>query len=371
MQNITFRQPGVMDSWSTTPGGVTTHVPVSATQVYIFRTQSGYTGKRQKGKPKPNHAYLLQSSRVHGDNAAEQLYSDRSKTGQSGPILSPTVGGLGFELLPAADYSGIASAALDRLNDRVRGNLDVSVDLAEAHKTKKMFNATERLVDLTKTFTKKFGVVKLASNAWLEYVYGIKPLVNTIFGCANENINIVLNSTSRFKARASGPIRPSKVRINTIWGFIDYPVTNSSIKASISYGIDVRTDQFDLARWSTLNPVGIAYELMPFSFVADWVLNVGGYLRNMETYLLYANKFRGGYSTSLITGNLAFQLLDKNLSGNMVSQNSFHKGFVEFVSIQRSLLASYPVPTLPSFDVNMGSSRLLSAASLLGQMLRR
>jgi hypothetical protein len=371
MQNITFKPHGIMDTWATSPSGVVTYTPVNVTQDYVYRAQSGYTGKRPKVKPLPPHAYLLQCTRIHADNRANQRYSNGSTSEQRGSVLSTAISGLGFALLPTPNYAGLASEALDKLNDKVRGKLDVSIDLAQLPKTMKMLSATEQLVDYTKAFRSRFPLIKSASRAWLTYVYGIKPTLGTIFGCADENLRFVLNQTSRFRVRATGPVTPKFVSIPTVWGNINYPVTSSAIKASIGYGIDMRTNQFDLARWSSLNPLSIAWELLPYSFVVDWVFNIGGYLRNMETYLLYNNKFRGGYSTAFEAGKVTFELLDRATSGTLIYQNSFHKGFVEYTSIQRSILNSYPVPTLPSFDVKMGSSRMLSAAALLGQILGR
>jgi len=296
----------------------------------------------------------------------------------SGPILVPnTNNSIVFNDEDGALNSTLYNEALAKLTDSVRGDLDLSVDLAEWHQTAKMFNVTDKLVDYTHNFTRKasfakaliVGGVKSASNAWLEYVYGVKPLLSSIHGLAEENLRTVINKVSRHSARASGKYEPRTVTIQTIYGPWTNPILKSDLKRSFTFGIDLRDDQFDIARYSSLNPISIAWELTPYSFVADWVFNVGGYLRQYETYLLFANKFRGGFLTTLTVGDVTWDWGRTSIPGYKVNIDRFH-GDAHVMSLDRTLLSSYPAPRFPSFKAQLGSSRLLSAAALLGQMLQ-
>jgi hypothetical protein len=49
--------------------------------------------------------------------------------------------------------------------------------------------------------------------------------------------------------------------------------------------------------WTSLNPIGIAWELAPLSFVADWFVNIGDLLSLWENYVVFANRFVRGYRT--------------------------------------------------------------------------
>ena len=130
----------------------------------------------------------------------------------------------------------------------------------------------------------------------------------------------------------------------------------------------------DYGRWTSLNPINIAWELIPYSFVVDWFLNIGGYLRNAETALLYGAVFRGGYvsASSKLEGPLEF--LQSYTSGfpplpySKEYLTSAH-GYAKLTGFNRSILGSYPFPTPPSFKANLGSGQLLNAAALLGALI--
>jgi len=279
----------------------------------------------------------------------------------SGPYLFPAARGGDF---PPYDWTNLYNRAVDKLNDKTRGGLDLSIDFAEYKQTVKMVKATQGLVELAKTAVGRFGPIKVAGSLWLQYQYGLRPLVQDIYGAADESLRVVINKTERYRARASEGYKPAWSNLSTVGGPKQIPITTGTGKRSITIGLDLRTDQFDLSRWSSLNPISIAYELTPFSFVVDWVYDIGGYLRNMETYLLYANKFRGGYLTKLLVYD--FGLFQKiPVTGGFQVYTGHHKG----LDIQRSVLSSYPAPYLPSFKVDLGASRMLSAASLLANAL--
>jgi len=261
------------------------------------------------------------------------------------------------------------NSALERLSQKVRGDLDLSIDLAEAHKTAKMFDVVDKVVDYSRTFRRKYGLIKSASNAWLEYVYGVKPLLSSIYGLAEENLRVVVNKVAHHSARASAPYRPSTAAVSSIFGRLVNPIDTSTFKRSVTIGVDLRDPTFDIARFTSLNPLSIAWELTPYSFVVDWFVGVGSYLRNYENYLLYASRFQSGYRTWLLTGECSWNWGRPSPSTVEYTQDNF-KGRLRISSIDRAALSTYPAPNFPSFKVQLGSSRLLSAASLLGQVLR-
>jgi hypothetical protein len=320
--------------------------------------------------PKPIHSYDFNAQQISLRHDAAYNYTNGTHEYASGPGLSATINGV--TLSPAYDWTSLENQALNRLTDKVRGDLDVSIDLAESGKTLKMLKLQDQIIDLSKTFVKRFGPIRAASKAWLSYTYGFKPTLQTLYGIADENLRVVINKTQRYRARASENWYPTTASINTVVGPVAFPIVKGSpVKVSVTYGCDLRTDQFDLARWSSLNPVSIAWELMPYSFVVDWFYSVGSYLRNMETYLLYANKFRSGYKTRFSASDIRFQIIDVGKNAGEISHSSIWKGTLKHVNINRVALNSYPAPHLPVLGANLGSSRLISGAALLGNILGR
>jgi len=308
-------------------------------------------------------------------SVGDYFYSNGSSEHANGPILYPAPRGASY---PPYSSTALFNRALEKLNDKSRGDLDISVDLAEAHKTAKMANAVESAKNYASTFFRKSKLSglaraiangsKAASNAWLEFTYGWKPLASTVYGAAEESLRLVINKIEHHRGRASEVVVPAYVTLETIWGPLNLPVVSGGIKYSCTLGVSLTTDQNDPARWSTLNPLGIAWELMPYSFVVDWFYNVGGFLRSVETSLLYSNRFRFGYRTDLSVSEVHCQLVDKLVSASE-THTAILNGSVKHVNINRSALSAYPAPYLPSFEAKLGSSRLLSAASLLRQRL--
>lgn len=339
-----------------------------SSSVFIIRKQISTSGPRPPpGHFPPVHPYYFNYQVIEAVHRfGNYTYENGAKVKYYGPYLSPIISGAQF---PDYDWDSLYNQALEKLNEKNRGSLDLGVDLIEAKKTAKMLSLTKQVTDYTKTFMGRFPLLKIPGNAWLAYKYGVKPLVKSIFDIADENLREVMNATSRRRGRANDYVRPNAISLNTVFGYAPYPITGGSIKYSVTIGTDIRTEQHDHARWSTLNPFGLAWETLPFSFVADWFYNVGGYLRNYETFMLYANKFRSGYVTSLAAGEVTGEVY-RNVKNVWPHVEDLHTCRVKLLTINRTQLTQYPSPALPSLKVDLGSSRLLSAASLLTTLLK-
>jgi len=373
MQDVSMRMPSVMvDNWQSLTGGPVNTIVTAADGRHFIRRQVGYRGPRPKVSPMPVNAYQFDlkdlSLRFQYDRTNIGL--GRREWGE-GDFLSTSLNAeIVFDNseLQAID-NRLSSRCLDKLTDKVRGGLDLSVDIAEAHQTKKMLKVTDQLVGVYETAVRKYGPLKLASNLWLMNQYGIQPLLSSLYGAADESLRLVINKVSRHSARVSEIHRPRELQINTVMGFFTLPTKSARFKRSWTIGVDLLNRDVDLARWTSLNPISLAWETLPLSFVADWVFNVGGYLRNMETMVAYSSQFRSGYRTILMVGDASFATAPRDIGPNYINRIETWKGNARLCAIDRIVLAAYPAPRLPSFDARLGSSRLLSAAALLAQLL--
>jgi hypothetical protein len=367
VDNITYRLPGWHNWFEYWPNGsIRNNFSGPATKRVVARTQVSSGGPFPKVRPLPIKPYSLVFQDYNLERDVFLQYSTHSERAW-GDYIALSAAGLD-PYMPVTDWQYLESKALDELNEKTRGSLDLSVDIAQAHQLRRMFNYTQKVEDYTRTFTRRFGVIKLASQMWLEYVYGLKPLVSSVFGVAEEMIRHVINRTERFRARYSIHDLPKTAAISTLQGYRAMPVIGGTFKTSVTYGLDLESRDFDSARFSSLNPASIAWELVPYSFVVDWFLDVGGYLRNLETSLLYAHRFRGGYKTHLATGELQLQEALNGVGAGFTYSGAI-RGKITSTYIGRSPLNAYPVPRLPSIKASLGWSRLLSTASLLGNTL--
>lgn len=335
---------------------------------------------------------------------------------------STTFGIVGAEIEAYADISTLTSAArkiaLGRLNEKTRGNLDLAVSIAEGGQTIKMLNLTRRFVDamasmrrtfLTKVwrsfyarrnaksleralkrwqngiksqsrFARKYyrstriepGLVQRVSaagaNGWLEFTYGWMPLKQDIYGLATQTIGRVRNAIQRFKAKGSVQINEGRKEAATV----NSPPRKLQATGAVKVTIGCKMlDSFDptLSRFTSLNPLSVGYELTPLSFVLDWFVDFGSYLRNMETALLFRRAFQYGYESVLAVVNYVGQTSGKSLGSNSWYTEST-VATKRVVTFNRSLIVSYPSPSVPKLNLDLGSSQMLSAASLLRQLIR-
>jgi hypothetical protein len=269
--------------------------------------------------------------------------------------------------------------ALSRLYDKLRGDIDVSIDLAESHKTHKMMADTFRgMLNLATTFRKmKRSNPRDWGNLWLEYTYGWRPLVSTIYGAATKLLNPDAKSDLTFNLHATASE-------NLLEGTRD--VTNQPDevqdhyrfyqKARCRFVVRFRVKPsalITLGGFTSLNPVSIAWEVTPYSFVVDWFVNIGGYLRDFENALLYGTSFADGYVTETCIGEAwcsqnGSKTTSDGFGGSTVTIAQL-SSYERYTEKRRVVLTTTPFPRIPKFDPHLGASRLISGAALLGQML--
>lgn len=261
--------------------------------------------------------------------------------------------------------------ALERLNSKVRGDLDLGVTLAELGSTRRMLSSAGRI--LTAARVRGIGSTRDVANGWLQWQYGWSQLARDVFAAANESLEASLSVVKRVAAGATVPIVEDSTQGITV--YVAFPTRNRGVgKASCRMSVELELPGATLDRWSSLNPVSLGWELIPFSFVADWVYDVGSYLRAAETAFLYGMRFRSGYVSELMVydGGDQISTNSKYVPGNPnVTYNV--TGFKRQVRIRRFVrtkLTSYPLPRPPVFHVDLGSQRLLTLAALLRQLLK-
>lgn len=123
-----------------------------------------------------------------------------------------------------------------------------------------------------------------------------------------------------------------------------------------------------MSNFSSLNPVSIAWELMPWSFVIDWFYDVGGYIRNLETAMLHNSRFIHGYVTYGEKTDVKLKQHGTVSVSGSKRIYAYTGGAVRTMK-DRAVLTSYPFPRIPVVSVDLGSGRLANAAALLTTFL--
>lgn len=277
---------------------------------------------------------------------------------------------------PPWERTDLYNAALEKLNSKTRGSLDLSIALAEAGQTKRMIKSVGKFTDFAK-FAGLGGVVagtRALANGWLQYQYGWRPLMSDIFAAADEGIRISINKIEHFHARKKRPMMDTINAMQAVDG-VSVPTEvemNGVQSCQFNIRLTIPTESFDPTRWTSMNPISIGWELIPYSFVVDWFVDVGSYLRNVETALLYNTRWHSGSVSELYSLST-----DERINGYQFTSGGMTERWEKFscysrrVMFLRSVLTSYPLPQKPTFKVDLGAERLISAASLLRQLLKK
>lgn len=116
---------------------------------------------------------------------------------------------------------------------------------------------------------------KNLANNWLELQYGWLPLLNDAEACAQSiaaYLNEPLRSTYRCSVRREVDITLSQVIFSETW---TTPQTKSHRRSLIAIIAEKPTA---IQQLGLLDPELVAWELMPFSFVADWFIPIGSWM---------------------------------------------------------------------------------------------
>lgn len=279
---------------------------------------------------------------------------------------------------PTARYN----IALGRLNEKVRGGLDISVAVAETSQTFRMLKAVTKAV----RYVKGIGPKRWA-NEWLELQYGWLPLISDVYNAADELLRVNLDlmtftgkyterlspsgSWSSYQNSGANYTDPSGVGPATQGMLISKYKGNVFAQTRLTVVLKLPTTAQTVARWTSLNPLSIGWELVPYSFVVDWFYDIGSYLRDTETACLYASMFSSGYRSDLYLCDITNEVKWSNYANNYfdacLAVNS--KAEASRKKFSRTILTSYPSPNRPRVNTDLSSKRLLSAAALLAQFL--
>lgn len=284
---------------------------------------------------------------------------------------------------PAASVPSPYNKALEKLYGKIRGDVDLSIDIYQGGQTVKMIRDFSKLiVSPINTFARSMQALvrnrkisrssSFISNKWLEWQYGIKPTMSTIHALTSDLVEQLVHPDGFLQAKARASNKNAGVFWNPSYGQVsgaEIPLKvqfdlQHRVEIAILYGIS-NAEANALSQFTSLNPLSFTYENIPFSFVLDWAIDIGGYLRMMETALMTGLEFKSGYVTDTIKHDLVAtrQGAAANQYGFTYTVDGQSSSIYRYFN--RSILGSMPLPEAPRLDVNLGSSRLMSAASLL------
>lgn len=265
-----------------------------------------------------------------------------------------------------------------------QGDLDAGVALAESRKTAAMI--AELAAKLAQSATaagrgqwskaaSALGVsrrgtsAKGVSSKWLALQFGWLPLMGDIFGLASELQKGLLKRHQTLAAtRSVSENATTGGEIESGW--TRDPTFSWSLGVTVNLVARVNDPYLaKLASIGLINPASVAWELVPYSFVFDWLVPVGNLLKALTatvgltfftgsyTYRTFGST-KGGWPTQISTipsRNKTVEIGEANAKGLMV---------------ERLVYTDFPIPSLYVNTAPFSTKRLINALALIGQNSR-
>lgn len=276
--------------------------------------------------------------------------------------------------------SVLFNKCLSKLGTRMNGaSFNVPLFLAEAHKTLNMIGSAAR--DIAKVL-RKAKTDREAHNLWLEYRYGWRLLVKDIYDAlvaiheARQRgvvFHVKVKSTST-KAGVStttstGTYPPRATDdLPVIWDVVNTWRADFETTISLNYTDTYGPTLGSLQTFGITNPLNLAWELIPYSFVVDWFVPVGSYLATLDIFI--GKQFRSG-CISYCT-DVQQELQPRNFrcvngqgyyaTGVVMPAANMHQRVYKRVA-----LSGFPSAPIPTFQPYLGIERVLDAVSLMLQ----
>lgn len=291
--------------------------------------------------------------------------------------------------LKVSDYTGrLTDDSMEKVYKKIRGKANLAVDLAESRETMAMlrnfkevgrrlllYNRNPSALVLDVANTLKGGprkwptkVIRTASNQWMQYRYGIMPLIYSTYDILD----------TMYRANYGGTIRVIGRATDSDGSEASMYDSASNCDVSISESLSVRVQNIcffalpsgnQIYDYTSLSPLGIAWELLPLSFVGDWFVNVGQVLDLMENKAIFANRLISRVET-VTTRRTSVSVFKLRTAAGQPVYSSEGGRVTRITSLARSISETLPSPQFPSVQVKLNSKRFLDAAALIYQRSR-
>lgn len=204
---------------------------------------------------------------------------------------------------------------------------------------------------------------KTAADLWVELQYGWKPLLSDIKGGAeflSNTLNVPVVRTYRVRQKKN----------------LSYPASAGGSKnyadrsGSVSRGqIIARISEKDVAKLSgLLDPLQVAWELLPWSFVADWFMPIGDYLQARN----FVRGITGEFVTTIYEVEKCSWRGPQDVhNGTLDSVSKMSNATSTYVYVTRTVSSaiSVPFPNFRKLDEVASWSRCANAIALITQQV--
>jgi hypothetical protein len=210
-----------------------------------------------------------------------------------------------------------------------------------------------------------------AASTWLEYTYAWKPLLQDVHTQAENLARVLADNDYTLRSargKATGQVVHTRkfTEPSGVWSYTKEVVVDARESLTVRYRIP--NGAASVANtFGLLNPLEVAWEVIPFSFVADWFLPVGDFISGLSAFngLEFAGGSRASVrvSTHVCKGAKGPGNAGTNPKGFLTTPAGTATG--QYLSKTRTLLSGFPHQELPRFKNPSSFAHATSAMALI------
>lgn len=345
---------------------------------------ANFNNPKLRPSPLPYHKFSYdrtEATCMTGTFTSQSQYGKSIRTGVVSGWSSPG-------MCPAKDREVAIFSAMEKLRSKTKDmkiNLgqvyaerdqvarligDTTTDLARQIRKvnrdseKKKGHSGGQLIDWSKSpnFFKRNPISKRInriSSLFLAIQYGVRPLLSDVHGAAEALAKANLNLPPPQIIRVRRNVAYGKGVVTNIPGYSRLTTTNKGkfeLKAQVTFVVDGTLSV--AAGIGALNPALLAWELLPFSFVADWFFKIGAYVGSWDAFLGCSFKSGGISITDIGTVETREERFSSTDFGSATAAS-------RRITVSREPYTDFPKPTLPPYNDNSSLEHMANGLALL------
>lgn len=216
---------------------------------------------------------------------------------------------------------------------------------------------------------------KFARAWWLEITYGWKPLLQDVQSQMQNLAEYLTEKSNRSRVVRSKAQTEEQYISYQDWGSYARTTTTARVVRKSKYVLQYHIPENPgvLTQFGLTDLALVAWEIIPFSFVADWFIPVGNYLEAINAYS--GLEFEKGTLTESSSTYIESSLVAKPAFGyNPVQQFVAYspiRATNTLFSVNRTVLTSFPTVQMPTFKDPRSFAHAASAIALISSIFRK
>lgn len=245
------------------------------------------------------------------------------------------------------------AANLQRLDNRRRKNLLHAANLSKSGRHKNRIRQLEKAASFHPLARAAF---KGASVLYLGYLFGLRQFAQDL-AAVSEVLRRRFDDPMYLQGGFTKHLWDEKTRVGNVGSISEWKaVTTSQVTHRIRYRFRVFPNQQALAQMGMTNPLAIAYDYIPFSFVLNWIIPIGKYIAALDA-LEGISDLRWYYTTQESEYTIGYYPRYNNATA-----------FYKIDRIMRSGVKQTLKPRFPTFEPSTSANNVLTGVALLGAL---